>query len=417
MNFSHCNTTTPVASHVEKTNFSDIVEELKRNVSELFNFSSIKNNTYILNYSKTLDKRMLPLKNGEGLSLLAEEVRKGFDLTKQKLKETHGRKQVFDVKVAFGCELEKRLNVIKDTFVALEFMLKGVLAREGILLRRATALQANATKLGVVVPGMDDTQGIRKEVSSALTEVSATLTKVLSAMYNTPTNSHSLLSYDSEFYHGIIHCRGDTQMERTVLLHLAADERRNHFGDYITWKGVISALWNEVTPALGHAHLNCSGMENISCESILNQANALIGELARSRESAEAILGDAIKVLMAVDEQIESSRSILDAAVSQRVAGHGAESADTPWTGKSLMGGFANSGFDDMFDEADDIDKNEGGDFYSGDDVGGVRSGRRAITIVLAVVVPIIVIAFACGALFVLRKRRLSSKEIADHDQ
>ncbi|KAH8619416.1 hypothetical protein ERJ75_000162500 [Trypanosoma vivax] len=147
---------------------------------------------------------------------------------------------------------------MKDIFVALESMLKGVLAREGVRLKGAALLRANTAKLDVGVLDVVDTEAMRMESVSAVVEVSSALTRALAARYNgTQASPHTLLQYGSEFHHNISHCKSGSQMERVVLLHLAADERRSHFDDFNMWRSTATTLWAEASLVVNHEHTHC----------------------------------------------------------------------------------------------------------------------------------------------------------------
>ncbi|KAH8619374.1 hypothetical protein ERJ75_000178500 [Trypanosoma vivax] len=172
--------------------------------------------------------------------------------------EGRERKHAFGGKVVLGCLLVKNLDIMKDIFVALESMLKGVLAREGVRLKRAVLLRESAAKLDVGVLDVVDTEAMRMESVSAVVEVPSALTRVLAARYTgTQASPHTLLQYGSEFHHNISHCKSGTQMERFVLLHLVADERRSHFDDFNMWGNTAATLWAEVSLVVNHEHTYC----------------------------------------------------------------------------------------------------------------------------------------------------------------
>ncbi|CCD19517.1 hypothetical protein ERJ75_000861800 [Trypanosoma vivax] len=434
--FRKCNKSIIKFQYYSNHTFSGLHDELENSTEQLMNFSGIHNETYRKKFHDRLKKSISSLDQGKNFSALAQEARVGFNTTLNALTHARERKHAFDGKVAFGCLLEKNLNIMKDIFVALEFMLKGVLAREGVLLKRAALLRASAAKLDVEVPDVVDTEAMRMGSVSAAVEVSSALTRVLAAMYNsTQASSHTLLQYGSEFQHNISHCKSDTQMERAVLLHLVADERRNHFDDFNTWKSATAALWTEVSSMVNYKRTHCKSWKNIHCDVVFTQVNSLVESSRKSCENAEKTLGDAIRILVSADDQIKRGKSILEAALRERAmqsemgptdtvmeadarategtaGGHAGTSTSAPVrTGSavdvSLVG---------LDDESPDTDADRDDDFeFDAGATTAVRSGKGVTTIVLLVVVPIAVAAFAAVALFMLRNQRQSSKSAADY--
>ncbi|CCD20200.1 hypothetical protein, conserved in T. vivax [Trypanosoma vivax Y486] len=422
-----CNGTRVVYMRYHNVSFDKLYDELNKSAEDLFNFSS--HNASSANASRKVRDGFLNKTRGWAeLPKLAMEAREGFAAGVRALDEARKQRHVFNQKMAFGCAIESRLNVMKDTFVALKLMLEGVIARDDVLLKRAALLQLNAAKLQETMPEVTDTQPTRAAAVDAIIEVSSALTKVLIAMHNSSqVNFHTLLQHGTDFQYDVSQCKGNSHLERIVLLHLVADERKSHYDDFASWRDATTLLWEGVTDMKDHADVKCEELSGVNCATILSNVNALLESSRRSRALAEAKLGDAISAMLKVDQQIKRGRAVLEAKLEElrrkreTELAQGAVEAEPHDSGRSAVDGTSvaaesassekafNVSFDglDDSDSADDggADELDGLDFDTSS-VGGMRSAVSSGTIALVVLLPIVIIALAVIAWFVLRRKR-----------
>ncbi|CCD17972.1 hypothetical protein, conserved in T. vivax [Trypanosoma vivax Y486] len=434
-----CENASATAEYNSLHNFTVLYGELKKEVDALFGRSVEKNVSHCQFYKKRLDEYVGSLKSAEKVGTLAADIRKGFESTEQALKEARRHKDAFDAKVAVGCEMETRLNVMKDTFVALKVIAKEVVTGEAELSSRIAALNARAEEYGVEPTPVNSTEPANVAAKSAVDELSGTLQKVLDTMYvGASRGLHALLGYGNDFKHNIAQCRNETQLERVVLLYLVRDERRHHFDDFGAWKEATENLWAGVTNMTDGVHVNCSSMANVSCESILTQMNSLVEVATQSRRNVEAKLGSAIRLMATVWEQVKLNRAKLEALEDERRAKEKASNPDSHAPGSPNADENERSAPGAGGDVADAVTVDHashwattGADqddsFYGGIDTSAPeedmfdfdvaaadekREGRNVSTIVLAVVVPIATILFLAALWYALCRQKPNAKDV-----
>ncbi|KAG8342714.1 hypothetical protein TRVL_06462 [Trypanosoma vivax] len=127
-------------------------------------------------------------------------------------------KNVFLGKVFIGCELDKKLDIVRDTFLGLKRISNDVVVMDAGLTKITDELQAKAKALGTSDVAVENTQHISHLTDKMTGDISSTLHCMLAAMHsNTNSSLHALLNYGKEFKHNISNCRSE-MVERTVLL-------------------------------------------------------------------------------------------------------------------------------------------------------------------------------------------------------
>ncbi|CCD18984.1 hypothetical protein, conserved in T. vivax, partial [Trypanosoma vivax Y486] len=391
---------------------------------------------YIYNRKK-FSELIQSLNATENAHTLLSQVRKEINTTKQVLVTARGLKDVFDAKVAAGCAIERRLNIMKDTFVALGNIARDVVIKESMITAKVLELRAEEGKYGVNGTEVNDTRPAVEAASSAEKEASTALQMVLNATYGSGSKGlHALLGYGDDFKHNVAQCQNATYLDRAVLLHLVGEERTHYYFDFGAWRASADNLWASVTNMTDHINVNCARLENVSCTDLLTKTNDLIEVLRQSRGSIESKLGEAIAVLEAVREQVILGKAHLNAwllqeqirkekqsALSGEVAGPHEPAKDESVAPKAdakpeeklpQPGAAVVADLDDVVDSAAHANVNDNDDLELDNGVHAELNSRKSsTTIAVAAVASVALVAAAAVALFVVRKRRSTYKEVA----
>ncbi|KAH8620326.1 hypothetical protein ERJ75_000079200 [Trypanosoma vivax] len=420
-------------------NITELYSALAKAKEDLFHSNETKRGYYksYRRHEKKFSELIQSLNATENAYTLLSQVRKEINTTKQVLVTAKALRDVFDAKVATGCAIERRLNIMKDTFVALGNIARDVVAKESMITAKVLELRAEEGKYGVNGTEVNDTLLAVEAATSAEKEASTALQMVLNATYGSGSKGlHALLGYGDDFKHNVAQCQNATYLDRVVLLHLVGEERTHYYFDFGAWRASADNLWASVTNMTNHTHVNCERLENVSCTDLLAKTNDLIEVLRRSRGSIESKLGEAIAVLEAVREQVILGKAKLNAwllqeqirkekqsALSGEVAGPHesakdesvAPEADAKPEEKSPQPAAAVvADLDDVVDSAAHANVNDNDDLELDNGVHAELNSRKSsTTIAVAAVASVALVAAAAVALFVVRKRRTTYKEVA----
>ncbi|KAH8609389.1 hypothetical protein ERJ75_001204900 [Trypanosoma vivax] len=423
-------------NYVAPENITRLYTELEKAEAELFTFSKTTKTGRWENYHGKFSELLRDIKKVHQVKKLKEEIHEEIKSTERAIEEFNRQKSIFDRKMEIGCEMERRLNVMKDTFAALHNVAKDVVVKADDLSRRASDLKTKATALGVEYVVVNDTARAKEAAGNLTTEISAALQKVLDAMYGGGSRGlHAFLGYGNEFRHNVAWCRSETQLDRDVLVHLVSEERSSHLYDFGAWREATENLWAGMTNMSEPVHANCSGLENANCTHAFAQMNDLTEASRRSREDIETELGSAIRALETVWEQVLEERTIVAAklerdriererqstlsgeATRESELARGEHSASAAGVGdaKSVE---ASPHCDTVNMDIDDTifgaDVGESGDLEA--DAGTtseVRGGKSSTTAAVAAVVSVVIVATAAVAVFVVYRRRPAHKDVA----
>ncbi|KAH8620243.1 hypothetical protein ERJ75_000076000 [Trypanosoma vivax] len=433
----YCEVLTAKEGYTPPDNITELYSALAQAKEDLFHSNETKR-AHGYRYNKNEFSKLIESLNvTENAYTLLSQVRKEINSTKQVLVTAKGLRDVFDAKVATGCAIERRLNIMKDTFVALGNIARDVVVKESMITAKVLELRAEEGKYGVNGTGVNDTRPAVEAATNAEKEASTALQMVLNATYGSGSKGlHALLGYGDDFKHNVAQCRNATYLDRVVLLHLVGEERTHYYFDFGAWRASADNLWASVTNMTNHTHVDCERLENVSCTDLLTKTNDLIEVLRRSRGSIESKLDNAIAVLEAVREQVILGKAHLNAwllqeqirkekqsALSGEVAGPHesakdesvAPKADAKPEEKSPQPAAAVvADLDDVVDSAAHANVNDNDDLELDNGVHAELNSRKSsTTIAVAAVASVALVAAAAVALFVVRKRRPTSKEVA----
>ncbi|KAH8612806.1 hypothetical protein ERJ75_000485800 [Trypanosoma vivax] len=468
---SNSNTFTQCTQQSSTSNFNAtrdltvLVQELEKEANALFKLC--EGHAHLcMNYRDEVAQKMKLLTQVSKEHVKVVEARKSIDSTKKALEEAKKENHIINEKVAIGCDMEKRLNIMKDTFLALETITGHVIVM-GVGLKKLTGeLREKANALGMGGIAVGDTHQAIEKAQIVKAKVSSALQSIFSAMYSRTSDSfHTLLDYGGALETDFSSCKFEAEVERAVLLRLVTDERRHHFDDFDVWRSSIATLWSSVSNMTLSNYANCDNFEKSKCETVMAKANSLMEASRKSRMDIETKLDAVIKDLLIIEGQVRKAMSVLAAERRRRDGGrattghhestssfekHGSGSAHTKHRnqgdnikegvkdaassqsiGAGSDGVGSSQGLLDSTEsvldvELDDADRKELENAIMGagseveEDVeglnlepgsaSGVRSGMKATTAV-AVTASVVIALLVAGSLFMLWKRKRVVKQ------
>ncbi|CCD19989.1 hypothetical protein TvY486_0027450 [Trypanosoma vivax Y486] len=307
-----CATFSPVAEPSPLRNITFLYDELEKAVNTLFDLSKQKAVLHHDVYESKLILLLKLLKKTNGIDRLSVQVREGFNSVKQALRKTRTLKNSAEVKIAISCAFENRLNIMKDTFLALGAAANDVIAWEAYLSSRATAVRSEAIKLGMGATVLNK-RPVGNMARDAMVEASEALRKVLDVMYGGASrNLQLMLSRGTEFKYNFSQCASGTRPERDLLLRLVADQQKSRLDNFEVWREMTENLWENVVNVMDHVHVDCDSFEEVNCAAVLAQLNKLMEVSRQSRESVVAKLGSTVKVLNAIWETLIREKIVFD---------------------------------------------------------------------------------------------------------
>ncbi|CCD20117.1 hypothetical protein, conserved in T. vivax [Trypanosoma vivax Y486] len=377
-------------------------------------------------YTRKIEEHFKTLEGAIGVERRLAEVSRAARSLKTVFENAQKQAKNFDEKLAVACEMVKRLNVMNDTFTALEAIANHVMAIETCMSKFVGRLSERAKTLGMDHLTVDGMEHAREAVVAAEANVSSALKNIaLVAKDDAKNGLRALLGDENGLSHRLSSSKSSTKVERGVLLQLVNEERRHHFVHFDVWRNATSVMWETVTDMASPIPADCHKLGTANCEAILAQMNNLTETSGRRRTSVEDRLEEAIKILLNVEQQVREvlmklaeRQNELEGrkAVETTAAGSDETSPAQKTTVSEVEVVFVSGAKIDNKDLNDLEDAMMGVDADNHDAVGvcSVRSQTSKTTVVSAVTLPTVFVASASAAWMLFSRRRQSPKEVAN---
>ncbi|CCD19217.1 hypothetical protein, conserved in T. vivax, partial [Trypanosoma vivax Y486] len=189
-------------------NITVMYENLAKDVNVLFNLCKQHNIKHCDFYRDRVTPHVSWLNKTKTFDAVEAKLDELYRLAEETLKKAQMEKNVFDEKVFIGCELEKKLDIVRDTFLGLKKIAEDVTGMEAGLAQIADELQVKAKSLGMSDVAVADTQHVRHMANKVVESIFPALQRILAAMYGSTNSSlHTLLNYGKDFKHDFSNCR------------------------------------------------------------------------------------------------------------------------------------------------------------------------------------------------------------------
>ncbi|KAG8339183.1 hypothetical protein ERJ75_000849500 [Trypanosoma vivax] len=127
----------------------------------LFNWSRKHNIKHCTFYRGRVTPHVSWVDETKAFDALATELGGLYRSVEGTLKKAEKKKKTLDAKAVVGCELGKKLDIVRDTFLDLKRISNDVVVMEAGLTKITDKLQVKAKALGTSDVAMENTQHIR----------------------------------------------------------------------------------------------------------------------------------------------------------------------------------------------------------------------------------------------------------------
>ncbi|KAG8341640.1 hypothetical protein TRVL_07533 [Trypanosoma vivax] len=169
-------------------------------------------------YTRKIEEHFKTLKDAIGVERPLAEVVRASPSLKTVYENSQKQAKYFDEKLAVACEMAKRLNVVNDTFTALEAIANHLMAVETCMSKFVGRLSGRAKALGMDHLTVDSMKHGREAVVGAEANVSSALKNIaLVAKDDAKNGLRALLGHENGLSHRLSSCKSGAEMERGVL--------------------------------------------------------------------------------------------------------------------------------------------------------------------------------------------------------
>ncbi|KAH8615102.1 hypothetical protein ERJ75_000619500 [Trypanosoma vivax] len=155
-------------------------------------------------------------------------------------------------RVLVGCEVERKLSVVREIFLALRHVAADVVNREAALQERVAALR-NSNAAPETLVAVTDTRDTQRMAEQAEREARAAYNDLMLFIRGGNQSAlHDQLGYSEEIAVGREKCVDDIQDEQ-ALLRDAAMRGQYSFRKFEDWKASVESLWSKVKERRQHS--------------------------------------------------------------------------------------------------------------------------------------------------------------------
>ncbi|CCD20452.1 hypothetical protein, conserved in T. vivax [Trypanosoma vivax Y486] len=300
--------------------FSQQVDTLATELESLLSLSAQHVQDFNKQYGKKLQRLVQGLKEEESFFALKEKAVESFRSAIRVQKSLTSLVHHLEDRMETGCEVERKLSVVKEIFLALKHVAADVINREEMLLERlaalkSTGLQSDATAAIVnAQTAIHVTEGALKDADAAYKNIMASIRG------DHHESFHKELGQNGEFEVGGEKCVEDIKEEQTLLREALVRGMFNFHG-FVDWKPAVESLWNKVKHVDNAVRPSCHQWKGVKCDELSRHIRSIVENCDQVRASVEDKLTNAIRSLMSLEKAAH--------AAEERVAD------DKAWVGES----------------------------------------------------------------------------------
>ncbi|KAH8619263.1 hypothetical protein ERJ75_000182400 [Trypanosoma vivax] len=348
LNRSTCNLQPSVASPAQTAGFGQQVSDLRTDMESLLRFSAAHIAGFNGLYADRLRQAVQAMAKEEAFFTLKENALESFRSVVNAQASAKDLKRVLDDRMEVGCEVERRLGVLKEIFLALKHVAADVVRREEVLLERLAALESAGFGLGSMV-AVTNTKDAHRAAEEAGDDANAAYKDIMVSIQGEDAATfHAELGEVGEFEIAGEKCVDDIREER-MLLREATRQGQYNFHGFVNWKAVVESLWSKVKRADNIVPSNCYQWKGVRCAELAAHIRHVMDSSDVRRANVEERLTRAIRSLVEVETSVHAAevRAASAAAAAHKVtpttetatdaAGEGV--TGTPPTGGAATGG------------------------------------------------------------------------------
>ncbi|KAH8615105.1 hypothetical protein ERJ75_000618900 [Trypanosoma vivax] len=210
--------------------------------------------------------------------------------------------------VLVGCEVERKLSVVREIFLALRHVAADVVNREAALQERVAALR-NSNAAPETLVAVTDTRDTQRMAEQAEREARAAYNDLMLFIRGGNQSAlHDQLGYSEEIAVGREKCVDDIQDEQ-ALLRDAAMRGQYSFRKFEDWKASVESLWSKVKNVDSIVQPHCHEWKGVKCDELVSQIREIVDRSDQVRAKVEDELTSAIKSLVAAESAVRAAEA------------------------------------------------------------------------------------------------------------
>ncbi|KAH8615104.1 hypothetical protein ERJ75_000619400 [Trypanosoma vivax] len=184
-----------------------------------------------------------------------------------------------------GCEVERKLSVVREIFLALRHVAADV-NREAALQERVAALR-NSNAAPETLVAVTDTRDTQRMAEQAEREARAAYNDLMLFIRGGNQSAlHDQLGYSEEIAVGREKCVDDIQDEQ-ALLRDAAMRGQYSFRKFEDWKASVESLWSKVKNVDSIVQPHCHEWKGVKCDELVSQIREIVDRSDQVRAKVE----------------------------------------------------------------------------------------------------------------------------------
>ncbi|KAH8612718.1 hypothetical protein ERJ75_000865000 [Trypanosoma vivax] len=284
-------------------NYIERLENLDTEVQLLAQLTAAHAPGFDERYTPKIRQRIHVMKMEEEFFRLKEKAMKSFKSAIEAQKVAKRLERVIVDRMALGCEIERKLSVVKEIFLGLKHVAADVISREGLLIKRLESLKKEYQRASWTanIPSMN---GIDDLVESAGREAEVAYTEILGIIQGKDSATfREELGQNGEFKMGGEKCMDDIREEQ-ALLRESARQGLYNFHSFVHWRPVVESLWNKVKNVDNIVGPNCRKWKDVKCKKLAKRIRRAVEKADARRVNVEDKLTSAIKALSDVEDAL-----------------------------------------------------------------------------------------------------------------
>ncbi|CCD20201.1 hypothetical protein ERJ75_001067900 [Trypanosoma vivax] len=236
---------------------------------------------------------------------LKEKTLKAFDAVVKLEAEAHKLKYDPEDKLLVGCEVARKLSVVKEIFLALRHVIADAIRRQNVLSKRIAVLGKHGVHLESVSAAemsgaQSPVQNVRTEAEAGFDELMAFVTGGDGTKLRSEFGFNKELEVDGE------RCVDDVKDER-LLLREAARQGRYNYRSFMDWKPAVDSLWGKVRNLDDIVRPKCHLWKGVNCHQLLVHIKGIMEKSDRRLTVVEVALSRTIESLMKVEKAVREA--------------------------------------------------------------------------------------------------------------
>ncbi|CCD19705.1 hypothetical protein, conserved in T. vivax [Trypanosoma vivax Y486] len=216
--------------------------------------------------------------------------------------------RVIDERMEVGCEVERKMSVVKEIFWALGRVAGSVAHTEETLLQRLKTLKDTNPQVDINI-FMADTKNALELTESALRDSEKTYKKIVASIVGDKYKSfHEELGYSEAFSMGGKKCVDDIGEEKALLREISS----RHFYSYRTftlWRPALEVMWNKVKNVDNVVRPNCRKWKGAKCDELAKHIRSLVESCDAMRIDVEDKLTSSIQLLVEAEKALKAAEA------------------------------------------------------------------------------------------------------------